>query len=287
MVALMKLQLDAAEKILREDLAAATQGELWAIHAFACALLGALRGDNVTHLVEIRDAIAARPDVAATGGNAIVLAAGQAELLVGSGQSAAARELLDRLPTDAIGASGGLRASLYGRIHLLAGDAGRALAVATRQLARSDTGPLGTADLLLIAAVAHLREGNTDKAAEYFRHCGALVSSHSVLIAFARVPRAELEALTTLTGRDLSTETWAALAETNGAPPDGGPTVDLTEREREVLTLLLDGASIDDIARARFVARNTVKTQLRSIYKKFGTSSREETIRAARSLGRW
>jgi LuxR family maltose regulon positive regulatory protein len=39
------------------------------------------------------------------------------------------------------------------------------------------------------------------------------------------------------------------------------------------------------IAEALFVSQNTVKTQLRSIYRKLGVSSRDEAVREARRQG--
>lgn len=55
------------------------------------------------------------------------------------------------------------------------------------------------------------------------------------------------------------------------------PTV-LTPKEKEVLHLLTDTASVKQIAAAMFLSANTVKTHLRSIYRKLGVRSREEAL---------
>ncbi len=60
--------------------------------------------------------------------------------------------------------------------------------------------------------------------------------------------------------------------------------VRLTPRERAVLDALLAGGTASTIAKEQFVTLNTVKTQLRSLYRKLGVHSREEAIAQARRL---
>lgn len=59
----------------------------------------------------------------------------------------------------------------------------------------------------------------------------------------------------------------------------------LSPREREVLTLLPAHLGYGAIAERSFVSVNTIKTNLKSIYRKLGTRSRAETVTAARALG--
>jgi LuxR family maltose regulon positive regulatory protein len=61
--------------------------------------------------------------------------------------------------------------------------------------------------------------------------------------------------------------------------------VHLTEREHIVLQTLATTASAAEIASALFVSANTVKTQLRSLYRKLGASTREEALRRAGEHG--
>jgi LuxR family maltose regulon positive regulatory protein len=58
----------------------------------------------------------------------------------------------------------------------------------------------------------------------------------------------------------------------------------LTERETEVLGRLAEALSTEDIADALYLSVNTVKTHLKSIYRKLGTSGRSATARLAREL---
>jgi LuxR family maltose regulon positive regulatory protein len=58
----------------------------------------------------------------------------------------------------------------------------------------------------------------------------------------------------------------------------------LTVRESEVLRRLASALSTDDIAGELYLSVNTVKTHLKSIYRKLGTSGRSATARRAREL---
>jgi LuxR family maltose regulon positive regulatory protein len=59
------------------------------------------------------------------------------------------------------------------------------------------------------------------------------------------------------------------------------PDLLLSTRERAVLEQLMETGSISEIASALVVSSNTVKTQLRSIYRKLGVSSRDDAIAVA------
>lgn len=59
----------------------------------------------------------------------------------------------------------------------------------------------------------------------------------------------------------------------------------LTERESIVLAHLDEETTLDEIAARLFVTRNTVKSQVRSVYKKLGVSNRAEAVACARQIG--
>jgi LuxR family transcriptional regulator, maltose regulon positive regulatory protein len=65
---------------------------------------------------------------------------------------------------------------------------------------------------------------------------------------------------------------------------DGFPVEALSEQEKRVLRLLAGGRTYRQIADELIVSTNTIKTQLKSIYRKLGVSSREEARQVARQL---
>ncbi|QTE28220.1 helix-turn-helix domain-containing protein [Pengzhenrongella sicca] len=63
------------------------------------------------------------------------------------------------------------------------------------------------------------------------------------------------------------------------------PTEPLTARELLVLRYLSSDATLAEIAARLFVTRNTVKTQVRSVYRKLGVSSRSDALERAHGAG--
>ncbi len=59
----------------------------------------------------------------------------------------------------------------------------------------------------------------------------------------------------------------------------------LTSREIEILELVRNGLSIDDICERVYVSKRTVSNHLANIFSKLGVSSRQEAIHVAEQLG--
>jgi len=59
----------------------------------------------------------------------------------------------------------------------------------------------------------------------------------------------------------------------------------LTERESQVLELLDQMYSTEEIARELYVSPNTVKTHLKGIFRKLGVNRRVDAVRRGRELG--
>ena len=68
---------------------------------------------------------------------------------------------------------------------------------------------------------------------------------------------------------------------THGAAPQD-PLAPLSDREREVTALLLEGLSYAQIAKELYVTRSTVAFHLSNAYAKTGTSSRHELVQLLR-----
>lgn len=77
----------------------------------------------------------------------------------------------------------------------------------------------------------------------------------------------------------LSPEAAQALVETANQPP--APGRDLTEREREVLALMIEGLNNTQIAGRLTVSPSTIKSHVSSILAKLGVASRTEAVTLA------
>ncbi|MBO0810184.1 MAG: helix-turn-helix transcriptional regulator [Actinobacteria bacterium] len=69
-----------------------------------------------------------------------------------------------------------------------------------------------------------------------------------------------------------------------GGPPDPVIVDRLSEREREVLECASGMLSTTEIADELYLSVNTVKSHLRSIFRKLGATRRGEAVRRARQL---
>ena len=77
----------------------------------------------------------------------------------------------------------------------------------------------------------------------------------------------------------------AIVAETD-APPGAQPLVEpLTRRELEILDLIAQGLSNNDIAERLFLALTTIKGHNQNIFGKLGVKRRTEAVARARDLG--
>lgn len=77
----------------------------------------------------------------------------------------------------------------------------------------------------------------------------------------------------------LSPEAAQSLVETTNLPP--APGLDLTEREREVLALMVEGSSNSQIAVKLGVSSSTIKSHVSNVLSKLGVASRTEAVSLA------
>jgi LuxR family transcriptional regulator, maltose regulon positive regulatory protein len=187
---------------------------------------------------------------------------------------------------------------LHGGLLIAAGDFAAALEAVQPCLdgAAVETGGGGTRQqqisALLLAAVAHRRLGSTEEAAGLIEQALALAEPDGAYRVFLDVGPAVRSALTVLipptsrhagfTGRIL--ERFEAQAPRPAGTPDQA-SVALTDSERAVLCFLPSHMTNEEISQALFLSINTVKTHLRSAYRKLGVGSRREAIARGRRLG--
>lgn len=171
------------------------------------------------------------------------------------------------------------------RIHLLAGHHQTAFTIASRGVWHSTVSRSDLVELHLVRAAAALADGLETEAKESLAAADTLGARDTLLRGFALLPSRYLSAFGHV-GFPLSTEALLKIEATRTAPYR--PVlrlVALTARERTILHALAQGGSTTDIASRLFVSVNTVRTQVKSIYRKLGVSSKHHALARAQQLG--
>ncbi|MFE3289972.1 LuxR C-terminal-related transcriptional regulator [Rhodococcus sp. NPDC059234] len=171
------------------------------------------------------------------------------------------------------------------RAALLSGNADAALAH-SGQLTGRDIGHTRVRlEALLIEVMARIEIGDHDGIHRAWSRAVALSEDTGLLRPLSAVPA---ETITVLSAMGTPPPAhWRALDPGRVRSPYPAPpvAVDLTDREAAVLEALSRGDSVAGIAEELYVSPNTVKTQLRRLYRKLGVHSRTEALDAARRLG--
>jgi LuxR family transcriptional regulator, maltose regulon positive regulatory protein len=222
-----------------------------------------------------------------------VITVAEGELALGAGDVGRARAILalagESGPAGRAGA--GL---LRGAVLIAEGDFPAALA-ALPGLGAALAHPTGLTrheqiSSLLLAAIAHRRLGSAGEAAGLVQRALTLAEPDGAYRVFldlgapvrsalaAGAPPASRHAR--FAGRIL--ERFEAQAP---PPPAERPSVPLTSSEQAVLCFLPSHMTNEEISQALFLSVNTVKTHLRSAYRKLGVGSRREAIARGRRIG--
>jgi LuxR family maltose regulon positive regulatory protein len=140
----------------------------------------------------------------------------------------------------------------------------------------------------LVRAAAVLRAGNHELAADLTDETVALMSDRGLRFAVVFVSDADRAALADNArshGLEQTARFFDSVAEHRSFLPAAMTRIRLTEREATVLARLATTGSTAEIAAALFVSANTVKSQLRSLYRKLGVASRQEALLVAAERG--
>lgn len=140
------------------------------------------------------------------------------------------------------------------------------------------------AELVLLHAAIALRLGEDDLALNKLATGLTLLDHRQLRMPLWLIPAADQSALASAaTGR--SYPLLSEVGQRSLLHLPSRQVAQLTKREYAVLHALVSSGASAEIADGLFVSVNTVKTQLRSLYKKLGASSREEALRYAREQG--
>ena len=266
--------LEAAQKALDAAARTANRDELWAFYLLARARHAVAAGGELAALAEIARFRALHSHLAGNGSAAAFLvAAAEAALLLATDEAARAGTVLDEAPPSSF------LAGLVALQRLQVGEYELAARLGGEALWADDAAVSSRALGGLARATALLRVGDADEAASSFRLAMGIMTRFD-LTALARVvPRADLREL--MNDADVPND----LADAPSLLPDPLPPTTLPPRERIVLAHLANGLGNAAIARALFVSENTVRSQVRSVYRKLGVGSREEAITEATRRG--
>jgi LuxR family maltose regulon positive regulatory protein len=292
LIAVDETRRDDARALLEDlrPLCAGTDWELLGLYAEATvAAIRGLRLDALDHLRRLHNLGTAWQDQGPLPTMRDTL---RASLLTHLGQTAAAWDLVRTLaPTEHHSTC---PAMVAGRLRVLAGDHQGALTEVAGCLALGDAHAGRTlGDVLLVVAAAHVGLGDRTRGDHAYDRAARHAASTGIRRPFAVFPASAAAALL---DRALDREQppdvrrmlegmrvdRAPVAPVASAPARVEP---LSERERAVVACLADGLTIAQIAGRLFISTNTVKSHVRSAYRKLDASSRAEAVDRARALG--
>ena len=146
-----------------------------------------------------------------------------------------------------------------------------------------DLAPRQTVTLSLLRACSALRLQQRAVALDAFQTAVSTSTQTSMLRPFLMVPRTDL---LELAGDDVEVRELLDRLDSRGGllpePQDGSG---LSPREMQVLEVVATGASFAAVASRLFVSPNTVKSQMRDIYRKLNVRGRDHAVERAHELG--
>ncbi|WP_269937142.1 helix-turn-helix transcriptional regulator [Arthrobacter sp. HY1533] len=273
MVELGRLAPETAAGHLGKVLSEATTSEFWGRLRVIEAQIDLLRGHAGIASGRLELALANRKELPALNPlDAAVLGAVQSDLLLASGNASAAAALLGKN-----GGGRGTSAKLaQARLSLSMDRSEEVVGLLGAPLHRPTAVQSLDALVLLTAARLHLQAPPTLRAD--IERISGIAAALGNSWPLAMLPAKPLECLTSA---------WSQLG-VPGPPepataliPASLSMVTLTAREASILATLATTGDRAAIARIHFVSLNTIKSQLRTLYRKLGAASREEALLVA------
>ena len=253
--------------------------ELWPFIAYLYAQ-HALHANNVGGALLHLDRLQATYGESATrGAAAALLCRARVDLLIADGWGEKAKRLVE-----SFGARSQLNRLPAARLRLLGGqdEASVHLDPLTWDPGTSTRDRL---EMLLLGSVAASARADFRDAERFANQAMDLYEESRILRPFATITSEARARLFELAEREVEPADAATLARQVAVYPDQLFFINLSEHEQAVLEALARSGSRQTIADSLFVSINTVKSQLASIHKKIGSTTRAETLAKAREHG--
>ncbi|MPV48500.1 hypothetical protein GCG21_00435 [Pseudactinotalea sp. HY160] len=171
------------------------------------------------------------------------------------------------------------------RLSLCLGDARDALVLTEhRPGGEPEPTPRDNVTRALVRACALVRLDRSGEAAAELEHALLIARAHDLLHPFRLVPTADLARIVRSAPRLRELMWWGELDRLDTALTPTPPVPELSQSEQRALTLLAEGMPLAAAASRMFISTNTVKSQLRSAYRKLGVHNRAEAVARAREL---
>ncbi|WP_413768715.1 helix-turn-helix domain-containing protein [Rhodococcus pyridinivorans] len=274
LVHLDSLELDRAVGYLDELGVPRVSEELWGFVAYGRAYYNLAAGNAYDGLTELHRLIASHHDLFDRGAfSRILLGAAEIDLQLALGNGNLARALAEESPQNHP-----MLVVTNARVELFTGHPEIALKKLKRVPWTECGFPRAHVEALLIEASAHLDLDEKDAAVRSWQRACTLAEALGNRRAFTTLAEGVAGRLAEPGGLTVPDE---AIGSVFTEPVTH---VELSRRETDVLELLALGSTHADIAKKLFVSHNTIKTQLRSIYRKLGVHTRVEAIGRARDL---
>lgn len=255
--------------------------EFWAFAVHAGNRYGLYWGDPVETDSDLDRVWAEHGQQLVAGSTAqVLLTSDAADLALLLGQLPRAEAALEQAPARNTWVS-----ACRARLALLSGNPRHALLFILEGQSRGRIERHGQLDLAVLrAASEHALDRDDDATASLLRAINQSAKSGAV-VPFHLLPLETLSSLAALHPDGQAFVARHGLRGTSYLAPYQTLAGSLSERELVVLRALDPGATIEQVARKLFVASNTVKAQLRSIYRKLNVSTRTEALLVAAELG--
>ncbi len=256
--------------------------ELWAFVIYAHSQCSLTRGDPFAALALIRRTVSAHSHQHTdTSLSLPLLQATEIDLLLALGDGNAALALAGSIVDPA--AYPWTLTSVV-RLYQRIGDNKAALDLCHQFGWTLESYPRAQMELLLVQAVAHWELGETQFATQVWSKACKIADQAGLLRSFSTIAASDIALL-----EDAAPTGSQALAEFCKHPgvesfPKALHIVTLTDREHIVLSLLEQDMTQVAIAKTLYVSVNTVRSQLRSLYRKLDAHNRDDAIMRAHTL---